>query len=121
MKSTTAYYLLIFYTLALCKPVLPLLQDGLAHSFWQTEHLSTVHSHHGMHHAAEEMAEAAHDENNDKHPAPGKTFEPVSVHLADHNLHDTPQVITPKIKFAVLKSNVATALLFKRYPPPKSC
>lgn len=120
MKSTTAYYLLILYTLALCKPVLPLLQDKLAHSLWQTEHLSTVHTHQGDHHAAEEMMEAGHDENNDKHPAPGKTFEPVSVHLAHHNLQDTPQVFTAKIKFAVLKSNVPSALLFKRYPPPKS-
>lgn len=121
MKSTTAYYLIILYTLALFKPILPLLQDELAHSFWQSQHLSTVHSHHGDHHATEEMTEAAHNENNGKPAASIKSYEPLSVHLVDQNIDDTPKVLTTKKKFAIIYSNPPAVLICKLYPPPKDC
>ncbi len=62
MRNTTAYYLLIFYTFALCKPVVPLLIDKIAHIFWQTEHIASVHHHHGNHHTEQEIAASAHEE-----------------------------------------------------------
>lgn len=121
MKSNTAYYLIILYTLAMCKPILPLIQDELAHLFWQAEHMATVHHHHGDHHAEEEIAEAAHEEENDKSPTTTKTSEPVSVHIVLQMLYAIPQIKAEKQKFKTTVSYFSTVFLDKHYPPPKYC
>ncbi len=81
MKQTVAYFLLVVYIIALCKPVLPLLQDGLAHLFWKAQHIGTVHHHHGHHHAEKTVA-ATHENKTDSTPANAKSSPPVSAHLA---------------------------------------
>jgi hypothetical protein len=105
----------------MCKPILPLIQDELAHIFWKAEHIATVHHHHGDHHAEEEIAEAAHEEEHDKSPTTTKTSEPVSVHIVLHTLNAIPQISTEKQKFKIIVSNFLTISLDKHYPPPKSC
>jgi hypothetical protein len=119
VKTTAAYYFLLFYTLAVCKPILPLVQDELAHIFWKAQHLATVHHHHGDHHAQEEVAEAEHEENGDKHPATIKTSEPVSVHIVIEIYYGISQLTIHKQQFAQTICNVATVSLDKYYPPPK--
>lgn len=121
MKSNTAYYLLILYTLAFCKPILPLIQDELAHNLWKAQHLATVHHHYGDHHAEEQMAEATQEEENDENPATTKTSEPVSVHIVVQGVYNLPELSAEKQKFAVTVSNVSAFSLDKHYPPPKSC
>lgn len=105
----------------MCKPILPIVQDKLAHTFWAADHLATVHHHHGNHHAEEEIAEAEHEESNDKHPATTKISEPVSVHIVVQILYTIPHPTTSKQRFAVNTYNVSTVSLDKHYPPPKSC
>ena len=120
MKTIAAYFLLL-YTLAMCKPILPAIQDKLAHIFWKAEHLATVHHHHGDHHAEEEIAEAEHEDNANKQPATIKTSEPVSVHIVVEILYSISQPTIHKQKFAVNICNVSTVSLEKYYPPPKCC
>ena len=121
MKTTTALYLLIFYTLALCKPIVPLVQDKLAHIFWKADHIATVHHHHGELHAEEEIAEAAQEEEQDKNPITNKTSEPVSVHIIVQILYNIPPLTIEKLKFAMNISNISIVSLDKHYPPPKPC
>jgi hypothetical protein len=103
----------------MCKPVLPLLQDELAHIFWKVKHLATVHHHHGDHHAEEEVAKAEHEENTDKQPTTTKTSEPVPVHIIVETFYGFSQPTIHKQKFAVNIYNVSTVSLDKHYPPPK--
>ena len=119
MKTTAAYYFLVLYTLAVCKPILPFVQDELAHIFWKAKHLATVHHHHGDHHAEKEVAKAAHHEHPDKHPATTKTSEPVSVHIVVETLYGISKPAIHKQQFAVNNSNVSTVSLDKYYPPPR--
>ena len=121
MKTIAAYFFLLLYTLALCKPILPLVQDELAHIFWKAEHLATVHHHHGDHHAEEEIAEAEHEENADKQPATIKTSEPVSVHIVVETFYGISQLTIQKQQFALNNCNVSTLSIDKYYPPPKCC
>jgi hypothetical protein len=121
VKTTAAYYFLLFYTLALCKPILPLLQDELAHVFWKAQHLATVHHHHGDHHAEIEVAVAGKEENGDRQPPTTKTSEPVSVHIVIELLYGFSQVTIHKQQFALTICNVSTISLDKYYPPPKGC
>ena len=105
----------------MCKPILPLVQDELAHIFWKVEHLATVHHHHGDHHAEDEVAEAEHEENTNKQPATTKIAEPVSVHIVAETFYSISQPTIHKQKFAVKSCNVYTVSLDKFYPPPKYC
>ncbi len=119
MKSSKAYYLLIFYALAMCKPILPLVQDEIAHIFWKAHHISTVHHHHGDHHAEEELTTATHEEQSNKNPA-SKTSEPVSIHLIVQSCYNLPQLPLANQKFGISICMVSTLFLDKHYPPPKS-
>ena len=121
MKTVAAYFFLLLYTLAMCKPVLPLVQDNLAHIFWKAKHLATVHHHHGDHHAEEEVAEAEHAEHADKQPATSKTSEPVSVHMVVEILYNISQLTPHKQQFAGNICHFSTVSLDKFYPPPKCC
>jgi hypothetical protein len=118
MKSVSAYYLLLLYTVAICRPVIPLLNDYLAHAFWNAEHLVTVHQHQGTNHVHYELKEAA--EKGNTEPAAGATFETFAVHLLpdNHNLagnaSDTPLQQATRITFIV------SPFLEKHTPPPKA-
>lgn len=120
MKIVAAYYFLLLYTFAVCKPILPLVQDELAHIFWKAKHIATVHHHHGDHHAQDEIVEAEHKEN-DKQPAKTKTSEPVSFHTVVEIIYSISQPTIHKQQFAVNNYNVSTVSLDKYYPPPKFC
>lgn len=89
MKSIAAYFLIILYTLTLCKPILTLVQNEIAHTFWKAEHLATVRNHHGNYHIEEEVAEAAHEKENDKNHSSVKASEPVAVHIPVQSIYDT--------------------------------
>ena len=121
MKTIAAYCFLLLYTVAMCKPILPLIQDEFAHIFWKAKHLATVHHHHGDHHAEEEIAEAEHEENADKQPATTKTSEPVSVHIVVEILYGISQLTISEQQFALNNYSVSTVSLDKYYPPPKCC
>ncbi|RZK13101.1 MAG: hypothetical protein EOO46_00550 [Flavobacterium sp.] len=120
MKIIVVYYLLLLYTLALCKPILPAVQDEFAHIFWKAEHLATVHHHHGDHHAEDEIAEAEHKEI-EKQPATTKTSEPISVHLVVATLCGISQATIHQQQFAVNSCSISTVSIDKYYPPPKHC
>lgn len=119
LKTVAAYYLLLLYTFALCKPILPLVQDELAHIFWKAKHLATVHHHHGDHHAEEEVAEAEHEENSAKQPATTKISEPVSVHILVETLYAISQPKMHKQTFAMNIYPISIVSPDKYYPPPK--
>ncbi len=105
----------------MCKPVLPLVQDEIAHIFWKAEHIATVHHHHGDHHAEEEIATSAHEEESNKNPATSKTSEQVSIHIIVESFYTIPPLSIEKQKFGTSICNVFTLSLYKHYPPPKSC
>ena len=81
MKSATAYYLLLFYIVAVCKPVLPLLGDAYAHEFHEAEHISTIHLVFGQHHASKEFNAATGSDDAASNSSSGKSAEPVSIHI----------------------------------------
>ena len=84
MKSVSVFYLLLLYLVALWKPVLPLFNDALAHTFWEAEHKATVHQHNGEEHVHHELQ---HEEESDNPATPAKFSDPVSLHLVATNNH----------------------------------
>ena len=119
MKTTLAFFLLTSYLLALCKPVLPLLEDEIAHVFWKARHVATVHHHHGDHHAEKAIAEATHEKEGEG-TATLKLSEPVSTHLVGQNIPVIVILSPAKEKYYTRIDKSSSLALEKNYPPPRN-
>lgn len=58
LMQELSYVVLFAYTFFIVAPVVPMLADLLAHTFWEQEHLSTAHRRYGQHHVGIEMEKA---------------------------------------------------------------
>lgn len=118
-KRVVAYYLLIIYVLATCKPVLPVVADVLAHTFWETSHIEGVHHDHGSHHLEIEISKAEKHEHGSANNVILKYSETVSLHLAaimiDHFVFSTRDAQY----LPIVSYNLYTTVLEGNYPPPK--
>lgn len=56
MKSITAYYFLLIYSIAVLHPVFPLISDFVNHNFSEAIHITAIHSIYGENHAEVEVA-----------------------------------------------------------------
>ena len=121
MKIIIAYYLLFFYTVAMCKPMLPIVKDAIAHVLWEAEHIATVHHDHGHHHAGNEIAKAVHEDDRNKLPAPSKTPEPVSIHIVLQSFYSLESISFEKKMFGTKNHTISSYTLDTMYPPPKVC
>ncbi|HEX8459791.1 MAG TPA: hypothetical protein VF623_00110 [Segetibacter sp.] len=102
----------------MCKPLLPVMQDFAEHLLWKTEHIATVHNHHGNDHAQLETAAAAHEEESGKTES-SKPQEPISTHIFVQNTFSHPRIFITKQQYAPLLCFVFEFALQTNYPPPK--
>ena len=58
-KKIILYALLCVYSFALLKPIMPLANDVIAHTFYKMQHIATVHYENGKYHLHDELAENA--------------------------------------------------------------
>ena len=103
----------------MCKPVLPFLQDEIAHIFWKAQHVATVHHHHGNHHAQHEVAAATQEEQGPKGNATTKTSEPVSIHLGAEHFYTISQISVEKQQFGTPIFGLLSLALTRHFPPPR--
>lgn len=61
------WVLIIAYTLVMMKPVLPVVADAMAHTFWKSQHMLVVHEVNGKFHVHTEMAQSAKQTEKEKH------------------------------------------------------
>ncbi len=112
--------LLAVYVLSIFKPLGPLVEDTLAHCFWEMQHIVTVHEEHGHFHMHVEMAEETFDDQQqeknqtksvksifaDAHtPSIALSF----ARLPDADLHHQPFVSPKQMDF----------FPFNHTPPPE--
>lgn len=66
MKKAAAYIFLFAYIVMLIKPVTPIISDAIAHVFYYSQHMATVHYENGKMHVHQEMMKKAGEENSSK-------------------------------------------------------
>lgn len=118
MKSASAYYLILLYAVAVCKPFLPLVNDFLAHHFWNAAHLEAVHHTHGADHVHYELKEAAKQERGEA--AGSAVSEPVPAHTPAQNNYDFSCVLPPVHYSSNTLCPIIGSFLEKHTPPPKA-
>ena len=119
MKTIVAHYLLLIYITAVCKPVLPLVNDLLAHTFWKTEHIITVHHENGKDHVHHELKKISDQNNEDANSPAPKSSESVSVHILLKNNYDLPYNATSEHKHLIRSYSLLSTFLELNTPPPK--
>ena len=72
MKKTIAIVLICCYSMALLKPLFPLVADFMAHTFWEPEHMATVHYENGQYHVHVEMKNAGDKQDSPVQPGSSK-------------------------------------------------
>lgn len=70
MKKPIIYTLLFFYVLVQLRPLLPVLQDVVAHTFFKMQHMATIHFENGSYHLHTDLKTI-----NDDEKANNKTTE----------------------------------------------
>jgi hypothetical protein len=59
-------FVLVCYILLLFKPILPIISDAIAHTFYEKQHILLVHEVHGRFHIHQELANVSHQSDNEK-------------------------------------------------------
>ncbi len=78
-----AWLVIFCYTLLIFNPILPIATDIVAHTFWEKEHIMTVHQENGKFHVHWDLVRNAKQSEKDKNAAGAKSgsedhlFEPV--------------------------------------------
>ena len=119
MRNGILYLLLFTYTTSIIKPVLPYSSDFIAHLFWYSEHIATVHCVNGKYHVHYEVMEATKKSSSEK----GNLSKNVSSddHLLAKVLANFPQNPVSNNDFTAFSSALLSAHLKSDYPPPKPC
>ena len=118
MKKALLYLLLFSYTTVVLKPVFPTIADTVAHIFWYSEHMATVHFENGRYHVHLEYQQAA------KNTVPGKDAAMLKTSsTADHINAVCSYVIHCysgiNAVFPTFCSSLSSASRTNVYPPPR--
>ena len=120
MKKTAAYIFIFVYALMLCKPFAPLIEDSLAHIFWYSQHLATVHYENGKLHVHKEMMDNAKKDEPVKERNSSKKDNQTVDHYYLH-LFDKQKANSPSLQCMYLyTSNLSYNFPEADFPPPKA-
>ncbi|MBA3827472.1 MAG: hypothetical protein H0X33_00900 [Taibaiella sp.] len=119
MRKLT-YLILFSYTITMLKPVMPLIADAVAHTFWESKHILTVHEVHGKFHVHQELVQASHQSEK------GKTSSSYKLEIAEY--FEVTALITFKGFKHALLGNIfpsyscyyPVSYLDMEYRPPKA-
>ena len=119
MKKALLYHLLFSYLTVVVKPVLPTISDTIAHIFWYSEHMATVHYEHGKYHVHMEYTEAAKKGYPEKNNVL-REDESLSFHLSTVHTYDFTVYARVTNKFFLSSSMLPIVYGNRLYPPPKA-
>jgi hypothetical protein len=90
MRYTSAYYLLLLYSIMMLYPMLPIVSDAWSHAFNEIEHITTVHFIYGSNHLEKELVSVGNLGKNNKSSRNSiKITEQFQVHIVAPSIeHD---------------------------------
>jgi len=117
MKQLT-WVLLFAYTLLLFKPAMPVFIDVLAHTFWEQQHLMTVHEVNGKFHVHYAVANAGGQADKDK--SSNNKYEPDEyLFAAKYFVHAAPAFILKKVTYCNVSDTYFSSFPDIDNPPPE--
>ena len=115
--------MLFFYAAMQLKPLTALVQDVLAHTFWEMRHIATTHQQHGhhhLHHEIQETAEHSASSSADKVPSSQKLNEEIAAHLFQEFTMQFQNSFTYIFHSSSSTNELSTVFMAISSPPPKT-
>jgi len=119
MRKALLYLFLFSYTTIVFKPLYPSIADIIAHVFWYSKHMATVHYEHGKYHVHYEYAQAAKNKYPEKDTHLSKLAYG-SEHLVTTDAYDICLSPVIKNKFFITSSYLLVRHLNNDFPPPRA-
>ncbi len=122
MRSPVAYYLLLLYLTVICKPIVPMVQDIVAHTFFEHEHLAMVHHHGGKNHVDIELSNSTKEDIAGNGTAKLKSSDDLPVHFPvkyEAPLADFHKQLLIHTCYDLLP-NLPIAFVAIQVPPPRA-
>jgi len=120
MKQIALYIILFSYSMVMLKPVAPYIQDAVAHVFYYTQHMATVHYENGKMHVHKEVMDNTKKEASQKEIPASKTDNSTTDHTS-FKQRETAMAQVVNTSYSIAP---ATTLLFNylagEYPPPRA-
>ncbi|RYE14681.1 MAG: hypothetical protein EOP45_19320 [Sphingobacteriaceae bacterium] len=105
---------------ALCKPVMPLVQDVVAHTFFEHQHLASVHQQGGLNHVSKEIGKLTEDETDSNTTTGIKTFDSVPLHfLTTIEFHPLDTQVLLLSHSSYVTARLSATSLAIQLPPPR--
>ena len=120
MKQIALYIVLFSYSMVMLKPVSPYISDAVAHIFYYTQHMATIHYENGKYHVHKELVDNAKKNNPAKETSDSKKENSASDHIATQQKQTAP-VLPANISYQFLSaSKLINNYLAGEYPPPRA-
>ena len=121
IQKAILYAFIGIYSFALLKPVFPVVNDIIAHTFYKMQHMSTVHYENGAYHLhAELIDESDLQKNTSKETTPSVMFETLANHLYNKTFEFEIHQIVSSIKFPHENMHLHDAHTQQTTPPPQA-
>ena len=119
LRKVIVYHLVIIYALAVIRPILPVINDALAHLFFEHHHLETVHHSHGHQHVQSEMKIISLDIQNFNDSDKIKVLDTLDTHFKadENNIFSNFFFVIQTILFHIEFPSTVNLSLIK--PPPE--
>ena len=120
MKKALIYIILFSYTLILVRPTVPFIADVIAHTFWYSQHIATVHFENGKYHVHSQSINEAQKSFPGKNTQNSKTETFISDHLVKSQKFNFTFFVINKKYFKDLSFSIPEVNPSQNYPPPKN-
>ncbi len=119
LRKVIVYHLVIIYALAVIRPILPVINDALAHLFFEHHQLETVHHSHGHQHVQSEMKIISLDIQNFNDSDKIKVLDTLDTHFKadENNIFSNFFLVIQTILFHIEFPSTVNLSLIK--PPPE--
>lgn len=118
IKKVVIYTFLFVYGFALIKPITPIINDVIAHTFYKMEHLATVHFENGKYHVHAELASERKGEP--KENVPSSIYETLAIHLTGNTVKLKVHRTSSTIIFSSKIEHTSSAFIQQPTPPPQA-
>lgn len=120
MKRIALYIILFSYGMLILSPVTPYISDLIAHSFYASKHMATVHFEDGKLHVHQEVMDKAAKEEPAKQAPASKKDNPAQDHITLFADDREQYLQSSRIKKSAVTPGLAYIYLFINYPPPRA-
>jgi hypothetical protein len=120
MKKAVIYIILFSYSLMLLRPTVPFIADIIAHTFWYSQHIATVHVENGKYHVHYQYMNEAQKSIPGKNPHNIRTETFMVDHIFSGDRFDLSLSIPNEKKFRELSFYIPELMVQHPFPPPRS-